>query len=104
VGWLAGGRLMLTLISAQQAHVAAMMADRLGERYLRLDADWSPKAGLGVDVATPAARAHLRAQASRVVAAAPDALLEQFIGMRVAAADEETAPPPAEGASTGAPA
>ncbi|HEY9023264.1 MAG TPA: CBASS cGAMP-activated phospholipase [Burkholderiaceae bacterium] len=92
VGWLAEGRLMLTLISAQQQHVAAMMADRLGDRYLRLDADWSPDAGLGVDVATPGARAHLRAQASRALAAAPAQLLEKFLGRPVSpSADRNSA-------------
>ena len=52
VGWLSDGRLMLTLIAVQQQHVQAMMEDRLGERYLRLDADWPPDAGLGIDIAT----------------------------------------------------
>ena len=52
VGWLSDGRLVLTLISVQQQHVHAMVEDRLGDRYLRLDADWPPKAGLGIDVAT----------------------------------------------------
>ena len=52
VGWLSDGRLVLTLIAVQQQHVQAMMEDRLGDRYLRLDADWPPDAGLGIDVAT----------------------------------------------------
>ncbi|MCV2355628.1 patatin-like phospholipase family protein [Paucibacter sp. B2R-40] len=55
VGWLTDGRLLMTLISVQQQHVKAMMEDRLGERYLHLDADWPSDAGLGIDVATPAA-------------------------------------------------
>lgn len=55
VGWLSDGRLVMTLLSVQQEHVAAMMEDRLGERYLRLDADWPGEAGLGIDVATPRA-------------------------------------------------
>ena len=45
----------LTLLSVQQQHVQAMLEDRLGDRYLRLDANWPPNAGLGIDVATPAA-------------------------------------------------
>lgn len=53
VGWLSDGRLVLTMLSVQQQHVQAMVEDRLGERYLRLDADWPPDAGLGIDVATP---------------------------------------------------
>lgn len=52
VGWLSDGRLLLTLISVQQQHVQAMMEDRLRNRYLRLDAPWPPRAGLGIDVAT----------------------------------------------------
>ena len=55
VGWLSGDRLVLTLISVQQQHVQAMVQDRLGNRYLRLDADWPSDAGLGIDVATPQA-------------------------------------------------
>ncbi len=53
VAWLSGGRLVLTLMCAQQQHVQAMMEDRLGEHYLRLDAAWPPDAGLGIDVVTP---------------------------------------------------
>ena len=30
-----------------------MLEDRLGTRYVRLDADWPPGGGLGIDVATP---------------------------------------------------
>ncbi len=55
VGWLSEGRLILTLIAVQQQHVQAMLEDRLGERYLRLDADWPAQGGLGIDVATPQA-------------------------------------------------
>ena len=55
VGWLSDGRLVLTLIAVQQQHVQAMMEDRLGDRYLRLDADWPPDASLGIDIATPQA-------------------------------------------------
>ena len=55
VGWLSDGRLILTLISTQQQHVCAMMQDRLGDRYLRLDATWPAEGGLGIDVATPSA-------------------------------------------------
>lgn len=55
VGWLTDGRLILTLVSVQQQHVQAVMEDRLGERYLRVDAQWPVGAGLGIDVATPAA-------------------------------------------------
>lgn len=81
IGWLAEGRLMLTLISAQQQYVAAMMADRLGDRYLRLDADWTPGAGLGIDVATRPAREHLARAARRVVAAVSAVDRARFVGL-----------------------
>ena len=67
VGWLADGRLMLTLIAVQQQHVQAMLEDRLGDRYLRLDADWPPDAGLGIDVATPQAVDTLSALARKTL-------------------------------------
>lgn len=67
VGWLNEGRLVLTLISVQQQHVQAMLEDRLGERYVRLDADWPPEGGLGIDVATPQARRLLRSMARRTL-------------------------------------
>jgi len=58
VGWLSEGRLVLTLVSVQQQHIEAMMLDRLGERYTRIDAAWPSRLGLGIDVATKrAARA-----------------------------------------------
>jgi patatin-like phospholipase/acyl hydrolase len=55
VGWLSDGRLIMTLIAVGQQHVQAMMEDRLGDRYLRLDAEWPAQSGLGIDVATPQA-------------------------------------------------
>lgn len=67
VGWLTNGRLVLTMISVQQQHVQAMLEDRLGARYLRIDAVWPPDAGLGIDVATPAAVERLRSLARRSV-------------------------------------
>jgi patatin-like phospholipase/acyl hydrolase len=70
VGWLSEGRLILTLISVQQQHVQAMMEDRLGERYLRIDAEWPAEAGLGIDVATPEAAQRLAALAKTSVRAA----------------------------------
>lgn len=79
VGWLADGRLMLTLISAQQQHVCAMMAHRLGGRYLRLDADWPQDAGLGIDVATDQAHGELAALAEATVAAVARATLDRFL-------------------------
>jgi uncharacterized protein len=67
VGWLSDGRLIMTLIAVGQQHVQAMMEDRLRERYLRLDADWPAQAGLGIDVATPAAADVLLGLAARTV-------------------------------------
>ena len=79
VGWLSEGRLVLTLISVQQQHVQAMLEDRLGERYLRLDADWPPEAGLGIDVATPEAARQLTTLAQRTLRAAPPGALAAFL-------------------------
>lgn len=80
VGWLSDGRLILTLISAQQAHVQAMVEDRLGERYLRLDADWPANAGLGIDVATPEAAHTLRELARRTIKGTDPARWRGFLG------------------------
>jgi predicted acylesterase/phospholipase RssA len=79
VGWLSDGRLILTLISAQQQHVQAMVEDRLGDRYCRLDADWPPDAGLGIDVATPAAAQTLRALAQRTLAHALPGAFDRWL-------------------------
>jgi predicted acylesterase/phospholipase RssA len=82
VGWLSSGRLILTLIAVQQQHVLAMMEDRLGARYLRLDAPWPRNAGLGVDVATEAAARKLMRLAERAVDEAPAARLRAFLQAR----------------------
>jgi patatin-like phospholipase/acyl hydrolase len=79
VGWLADGRLVLTLISVQQQHVQAMMEDRLAERYMRLDADWPAAAGLGIDVATPAAAELLSGLARKTLRAADPRRLGRFV-------------------------
>lgn len=78
VGWLTDGRLILTLISVQQQHVQAIMEDRLGERYLRLDARWPAKAGLGIDVATPAATTLLERLALKTIASIDQKTLKNF--------------------------
>lgn len=67
VGWLSDSRLVMTLIAVGQQHVQAMMEDRLGRRYLRLDAEWPAEAGLGLDVATPEAAKTLQQLADRTV-------------------------------------
>lgn len=67
VGWLSDGRLILTLIAVQQQHVQAMMEDRLGARYLRLDAEWPADAGLGIDIATLQAAKSLTSLAAQTV-------------------------------------
>jgi len=79
VGWLSDGRLLLTLISSQQQHVCAMMEDRLGDRFLRLDAHWDPAAGLGIDVATPQACRHLLAAAARTLEGVRRPRLERLL-------------------------
>ena len=79
VGWLADGRLVLTLLSVQQQHVEAMLEDRLGDRYLRLDADWPPDAGLGIDVATPEAVDTLSVLARATVRDADSKRLAAFL-------------------------
>ena len=68
VGWLSEGRLVLTMISVQQQHVEAMAQDRLGERYMHLDAVWPKDVGLGIDVATPAAADALQMLAADTMA------------------------------------
>lgn len=79
VGWLTDGRLILTLIAVQQQHVQAMMEDRLGARYLRLDAPWPRDAGLGVDVATDKAGEVLLGLAEQALAQQPGARLNSFL-------------------------
>ncbi len=79
VGWLSEGRLILTLLSVQQQHVQAMMEDRLGSRYLRLDADWPADAGLGIDVATPQAAELLQRLARETLAGVDDVRLAPFL-------------------------
>jgi patatin-like phospholipase/acyl hydrolase len=83
VGWLANGRLVLTLISVQQQHVQAMIEDRLGERYLRIDADWPPDAGLGIDIATPQAVQQLTRLARDSVDRLDAATLSAFLGAQL---------------------
>ncbi|MEO7939324.1 MAG: CBASS cGAMP-activated phospholipase [Burkholderiaceae bacterium] len=78
VGWLSDGRLILTLISVQQQHVQAIMEDRLGTRYLRLDARWPSDAGLGVDVATPSASATLERLALATTASLDEKTIKAF--------------------------
>jgi predicted acylesterase/phospholipase RssA len=82
VGWLSSGRLILTLIAVQQQHVQAMMEDRLGARYVRLDAAWPRDAGLGVDVATDKAADTLLALAERSLEQASGARLRAFMQPR----------------------
>lgn len=79
VGWLSDGRLILTLLSVQQQHVQVMVEDRLGERYLRLDADWPADAGLGIDVATPQAMQTLTTLAQLTLRDASPRSLARFL-------------------------
>jgi uncharacterized protein len=80
VGWLSDGRLILTLIAVQQQHVQAMMEDRLGARYLRLDARWPVGAGLGIDIATPQAARTLTALANDTLQQLDRRRLKPFLG------------------------
>jgi len=82
VGWLSDGRLVLTLISVQQQHVQAMVEDRLGDRYLRLDADWPAAAGLGIDVATAKAVETLSALARKTLRTIEPGRLAAFTAQR----------------------
>jgi predicted acylesterase/phospholipase RssA len=84
VGWLRDGRLILTLISVQQQHVQAMVEDRLGQRTLRLDAEWPPAAGLGLDVATPEAARILAGLAQKTLREADERQLMSFLLPRTA--------------------
>lgn len=79
VGWLSDGRLILTLIAVQQQHVQAMAEDRLGERYLRLDAPWPAGAGLGIDIATPKAARTLMDLAARTLREVDRKRLKAFL-------------------------
>lgn len=79
LGWLADGRLIMTLIAVQQQHAHAMMEDRLGDRYLRLDAAWPVQAGLGIDVATPQAAQVLLGLAEGTLRDADRARLRGFV-------------------------
>jgi predicted acylesterase/phospholipase RssA len=75
VGWLSEGRLILTTVSVQQQHIHAMLEDRLGERYWRIDSAW-PDHGLGIDIATPEAANRLLGLSQ----ASLDSLTPAFLG------------------------
>ncbi|MBK7061274.1 MAG: patatin-like phospholipase family protein [Rubrivivax sp.] len=79
VGWLSDGRLIMTLIAVGQQHVQAMMEDRLGARYLRIDARWPADAGLGIDIATPQAAKVLTRLARQSVKALDRQRLAAFL-------------------------
>lgn len=79
IAWLSEGRLVLTLISVQQQHVKAMMENKLGERYLRLDAAWQEGSGLGLDVATEDAAKTLMRQARQTMRVADTKALDAFL-------------------------
>lgn len=78
VGWLSEGRLVMSMVSVQQQHVAVMTQDRLGERYLHLDAKWPKNLGLGIDVATPGAVAALQELAADTIAHLDDRALAHW--------------------------
>lgn len=80
MSWLSEGRLILTLISVQQQHVKAMMENRLGDRYCRLDAAWPEGSGLGFDIATDEATTTLMRLARRTIRTAEAKSLDRFLG------------------------
>lgn len=98
VGWLTDGRLLLTLISVQQQHVQAMMEDRLAKRYLRLDAAWPRRSGLGIDVATAASAKTLSAMAHATLQGVSRRQLDRFLE-RPVSAPLKTAAPAADSAA-----
>ena len=55
------------------------MEDLLGERYLRIDAPWPADAGLGIDVATPAAVRALIELAEWTMSELEPARLDRFL-------------------------
>ena len=65
--WMENQRLFSVMISAQQQFVDQIMSHKLKERYFRLDHEPSQEQGpdLGLDVATDAARATLKALADK---------------------------------------
>ena len=79
MGWSSDGRLIMAMVAVQQQHVQAVMEDRLGERYLRVDAQWPVGAGLGIDVATPAATGALVALGLDSVADLDAQRIRQFL-------------------------
>jgi len=81
VGWLSEGRLVMTMISVQQQHVTVMAQDRLGQRYLHLDALWPKNTGLGIDVATADAATVLQALATDTISRLDVRRLAQGFGL-----------------------
>lgn len=90
VQWAAGQRLVYTMMAAQQGNVARLAAHRLGERYLRLDAEPGAEARrhIGLDVATEKAREVLEGLAAETLGAHRD---HPLLGAMLA--HEGTAPP-----------
>jgi cGAMP-activated phospholipase len=68
-GWWREQRLVNVMIASQQHSVNFMMGHRLGDRYLRLDADQSKEQErhLALDVATPEAQKTIRGLAAATV-------------------------------------
>jgi len=69
LGWIAGQRLVRTVLASQERLVTRTCVDLLGERYLRLDAEVSEGEGarIGLDVATPEAQKIISRIASETV-------------------------------------
>lgn len=58
LGWIQGQRIVQTVLAAQDRVATRLAAERLGERYLRVDAHVpeGERESVGLDVATPQAR------------------------------------------------
>jgi len=69
-GWAREQRLVRVMLAAQQSSTADLVGARLGARYIRLDAEPSVDQALsiGLDIATPAAKAILESLAERSLA------------------------------------
>ena len=71
IGWVRGQRIFNAILATQQQQTTYMLGHRLGDRYLRLDAEKSPEQSnyLALDVATADAQKTLRGLATTTVQA-----------------------------------
>lgn len=71
LGWVQGQRLVRTVLAAQERLATRTAAELLGDRYRRIDAEVSEGEGarIGLDVATPEARALIGRISARTISA-----------------------------------